>query len=282
MKKFYKLTILLFSALLIVSCDADKVDDIDKNEPSIFFTQISETFFVEEGAENIYEVKLGLTGVYDENLAYDFEIDDASEASLGEDFQILDTDYVVESGQLITSFRIQANFEPASTEGKDVIFNLTSLENGMVQDYKTSFTLTLTKSCPLEADFTGDYAVTQLTAALPAAGVTTFGDGTIVTLSTDGTNNAFQRSFNAKFYPDLGFGNPFVDVIIELNCGNVIMVGEQSATGIGCGGSISIGPGEENSPFDAADDSVIVITYTEDDESNCGAPVQTTIQLTKQ
>lgn len=270
------------SVILLYGCDPDTVDDGFFADVPFYgqFLTPSGTLFTEENADNIFTSKVTLTAPLDQSVTFGIEVADDSDAVEGVDFDLLTTEVTIPSGNIENTFQIQSFFETASFDGKIAKLNIVDLnpnDNILIQG-NSSIEINIIKSCPLEAEFLGDYTVSQVTAPYAAAGVPIF-EGT-VTL-TEGSNQ-FQRIFEAKFYAALGFANPPVPVAFELVCGNVNMIGETEPSGLGCGGSISVGPTTDTpSTFDEADDSQIEITFFEDDTNNCDVGQQTTIVLTK-
>ncbi|PZD77535.1 hypothetical protein [Mesonia sp. K7] len=278
--KLYKTLMIILTLGFFVSCDPDKVDDIQQNDPSLFFSANSGTFFVAEGDENIYDVNLIISDAPSKNLSYEVEIDPSSSAMEGVDFEILNTSYFVESGKTRASIQVQGDVDAATTAGKELILNLVSLEDGRIANFRNKFTLLIKYGCPLaEGTFLGEYTVTQLTPGLEAAGgVPTFGDGTVLELTE---TSEFGRQFETVFYPDLGIGQPAATVMFELDCGEVKVPDDQNSNLACSGAALNIGSPDTNATFDETDDSTFTITFTEDSTSGCGEPQQTTVQLTK-
>jgi len=278
----FKLILVLLTTLTIVSCDPDKVDDDFFNSVPYYgqFNSKTSTLFTEENAENIFNGKVKLTDTRDIPVKYGIMVAEDSEAIEGTDFELLSNEVIIEAGKIEGEYQIQANFENATLDGKVAKFNLVDLnenDNNLIQGNIIS-EINIVKSCPLEEDFTGDYTINQTTPPYASATVPIF-EGQ-VTLEVG--SNQFERVFNAKFYPALGFQNPEVPVVFELVCNEVNMLGELEASGVGCGGSISIGLTEENPAiYDETDDSQIEIKFFEDVTNNCAEGTETTIVLNK-
>lgn len=273
------LSLIVFA--LIISCVPDKgdTDYLNNRTPYMYFPDDSANFFVKENDANIYEVVVSLSTPQSSSLTYDIAVDPNSEAVEGVDFIITSSSYVVNSGSIVGTFAIQADFDAASTAGKKVNFILSSTEDvqlGVI----TEFELNLIKLCPINAPFTGMYTITHVGGGIGAAGFApVFGNGTVVELINGG--NDTERLFDVKYYPTFNFANPPAETSISLVCGEVIMNGNNEASGVGCGGSIAIGPGETNATYDPDDDTTFDVIFTEDIDNNCGDSAQTTVTFTK-
>lgn len=130
----------------------------------------------------------------------------------------------------------------------------------------------LNNSLPLVANtFVGDYNVVTTTAGQ-------FGPAfdQMVTLVDEGSG---KRSFVGDWN---GFG---VDQTWEMQfngiCGTITFIDGQD-TGLGCGTNILHGSSSNAGGFDAADDTTLVVVYTENTNSQCGGvPTEVTITFTK-
>lgn len=152
MKKVIKL-LSVFALSLFVSCNVDQGDDGYQNDGDRYahFLKSNGTLFVEEGASNEFSVNVVVSKVFSSDKQYVVEIDETlSDAVEGEDFTIISNGYTFIKGDLVTNFKVVGDFNYAELDGKKVVFNLLSVEDADVV-YRTSFSLTLVKSCP----FTG-------------------------------------------------------------------------------------------------------------------------------
>ena len=278
----FKLIFILLITIAVISCDPDKVDDDFFNSSTYYgqFDSKTATLFTEVGGENTFNGKVQLTGTKDTPVKFGITVAEDSEAIEGTDFELLSNEVTFNAGKIEAEFQVQANFDNASLEGKVAKFNLVDLnenDNTLIQGNKT-IEINIVKSCPLEADFTGDYTITQTSTPYAPAVVPVF-DGQ-VTLEVG--SNQFERVFSIKFYSGLGLANSEVPVVFELVCNEVNMIGELEPSGVGCGGSISIGPtNEEPATYDETDDSQIEIKFFEDVNTICADGTETTVLLTK-
>jgi len=275
MKPIFKILSLVFVLGICVSCDRDtgETDYLNNRTNTLFFAKTSGTILVEDGAENIYEIVVGATANTIENLPYTITVDDASTAVENVDFTILNSSTVVNKNNIVSTIRIQADFENASVDGKKLILNLTSTDANV--SAKNSFSLELIKLCPIDAPFVGEYQLT--TTVLGIFDTPTFTDG-IVTIEVGDTPT--DRVFNVTPYPAFG-AFPEISFTFSLICNNVVVPGFQF-TGVGCGSSTSLGPVVERGTYNPADDSQFNIKFADDEGgASCGEEVAAEILLTK-
>lgn len=266
--------------LLVVGCEHDQVDEdfLNNRDSFIFFNRANGNYLVEEENTQPFNVVVGVSAPKDVARNVTVEINPESTAIEGVDFEFLGNFTTFNSGLIVQNLQVLANFE-ALTEEKVLILDIVDFDE-VIDQRRSRFRLSMIRSCPLQAEFTGQYTITQTTPGYaPAAGAPIF-SGT-VTLEM-GEGNEFERVFDVKFYAGLGLNNPPVPVSFELICNNVNMLGELEASGIGCGGSIAVAPTTgEPSIYDETDDSSFELTFFEDSNQICGNGQQTTILFTK-
>jgi hypothetical protein len=274
-------------ALFLVACSSKEDDSVylnDRTSVAYFVPGSSGTLFVREDSPSVFEVKVGVSEA--KSVARNFEIEILPTSTANPASYTIQTGVLsIPANSVVGSFTVTGDFANASLTGEILRIKLLSVEDTFLGTRDT-FNLTIIRLCPLNASFTGAYTLTQTTPGYgPAAGAPVFGNNITVNLTPGSTE--LERQFNVKFYPSLGLGNPSnVPIVFELSCGNVNMIGNATPSGIGCGGSIAVGPTTGTpSTFDPNDDSVIEITFHEDSSGgagSCSAGQQTTIRLEKQ
>lgn len=275
MKKLY---ISLLTLFILFSCEVDKGPDPDyvteRNE-IVSFDESNSSLFVQEGKDNEYEVVVGLTVPSKKDVNFAVLSTDKSNAVEGVDYDI-EGSFLIPAGDLVASFTIKADFENASLDGKLIQLEIKSDEADVLPN-KSTFDLTLLKSCPIEADFTGTYTLSIVQTGI--YDTPTFTPGTVELVANGATE--FDRSFSAKPYPSFGDFDA-TTFSFSIVCGRVLVPAGQF-TGVGCGSSTELGPSENFSSFDASDDSSIEITFADDlGGASCGVEVEAIILLTKQ
>jgi len=159
MKYFKSIFYLLTISLALTSCDRDLIEtDIDSIPNTLFFLDDGGILQVEEGELNQFDIDINATALPSTNVPYSITIDeDNSTAIEGVDFDIVTNNLVLPSGQIATQYSIVGDFKNASTNGKMVVFNLSSAEAKIGNT--NQFTLQLFKSCPFEGLNTTSYDV---------------------------------------------------------------------------------------------------------------------------
>ena len=278
MKNIYKLLTLVLTLTIVTSCDRDQGEYpyLDNREVTIGFRGAEGSLLVENGADNMVSAIVGASTVVPSG-SYSVSVDGTSTAVLGVDYDFVSgTDGSFESGNILSSISIVADFANSTIEGKTVVLNLTSNDPSLsVAEAFSQYTINLIQFCPLNADFTGSYTLSTVVPGIYDSVVFLNGAVTIV----EGSNPT-ERVITVAPYPEFGAFNP-VDFKFSLVCGNV-NVGDIFATGVGCnGGTTEIAPAEEVGSYDSNDDSSFNVIFTDDINSSCGAPLVAEIILTK-
>jgi len=278
MKNIYKLLTLVLTLTIVTSCDRDQGEYpyLDNREVTIGFRGAEGSLLVENGADNMVSAIVGASTVVPSG-SYSVSVDGTSTAVLGVDYDFVSgTDGSFESGNILSSISIVADFANSTIEGKTVVLNLTSNDPSLsVAEAFSQYTINLIQFCPLNADFTGSYTLSTVVPGIYDSVVFLNGAVTIV----EGSNPT-ERVITVAPYPEFGAFTP-VDFKFSLVCGNV-NVGDIFATGVGCnGGTTEIAPAEEVGSYDSNDDSSFNVIFTDDINSSCGAPLVAEIILTK-
>jgi hypothetical protein len=274
--------IIAFMALA-VSCDRNEgpVYDVNNGQAMAAFNRNVQTFPVDDSGNSFTEIIVGVTTVSDVDRSVTVSVDPASTADPSE-YTIDPASLVIPAGEFVARVRLVGNFNNIPETGQtNVILNLDSVEGAILDDPVTgrlSHRVNLFRFCPFTngSNFLGAYELTTVTTGI--FGVETFIGGT-VTLEQGAT--VADRQFSAGLYAAFGGFGPYT-WNFSLICGEVIVPGEVN-TGVGCGGSIRIGPGSTAATYDGSDDSSFTINYIDDVDGagGCGGPVEVTILLTK-
>ena len=281
MKKIF--FFLLGLVFVMSSCERTEgpIYDINDGVAIAAFNRAVQTFPVDDSGDSFTEVIVGVPTVSDVDRAITISIDPASTADPSE-YTIDPASLVIPAGEFVGRIRVTGNFNNIPETGQtNAIINLESVE-GSVLDPGTAATLShrvnFFRFCPFGDgnDFLGDYVLSTVTTGI--FGVETFIAGNVTI--TPGATVA-DRQFAAGLYSAFGGFGPYV-WNFSLICDEVVVPGSVD-TGVGCGGSIVIGPGETNATYDPNDDSELLINFTDDvgGGGGCGGPVQVQILLTK-
>jgi len=277
MKNIYKLLTLALTLTIFTSCERDQGDYpyLDR-DITVGFRGASGSLLVENGASNIVSATVGASTLVSSDATFSVSVDDSSTAVLGVDYTFADgQDGTLVSGNLLSNIDIIADFENSIEEGKTVVLNLTSNDPSlMVSEAFSQYTITLIKFCPINADFTGSFTLS--TTANGIFDSVVFLNGAVtIEMGTQPTD----RVMSVSPYPEFGAFTP-IDFAFSLVCGNVV-VPTGLETGVGCGGTTTIGPAATVGTYDSNDDSSFTIVITDDELGNCGSPYEAAFTLTK-
>jgi len=141
--------------------------------------------------------------------------------------------------------------------------------------FSSPFLYTPTVTCPVSSDsFVGEYLIEQISAEIDGPTLST---GTVVTLEVGETSVA--RVFQTANYPL--YCSALRDFTIELICGEINIPNQNSGCACGDGGDWFTNPTVKET-YDPEDDSVFLVTFTDDTQADCASPAQTTYRFTKQ
>lgn len=280
MKKVY---LILMTIALTVSCDRTEgpIYDVENGVALAAFNRNVQTYPVDDSGESFAEILVGVSTVSDSDRSVTVSIDPSSTADPSE-YTIDPASLVIPAGEFVAKVRLEGNFNNIPETGQTfVLLNLESVDGAILDSPQTgrlSHRVNLFRFCPFTdgATFLGDYELTTITTGI--FGVETFISDT-VTLTQGAT--VADRQFSAGLYSAFGGFGPYT-WNISLICGEVVVPFGVN-TGVGCGGSIEVGSPDVNATYDSADDSQLLINWTDDVDGagGCGGPVQITILLTK-
>ena len=161
-----------------------------------------------------------------------------------------------------------------SSDGSTLRLSLESIDDGGVAD-NTQFTVNVFRICPVPETFlVGDYTIVQDSPYIDGA---TFDDGSTVTITADG----ISRTFETINYPD--YSSTLVPFTFSLICNNFIVPLQDNNTPCGSG-TDWFGPPVNNvssGSYSIPNDSSFTLTFGDDLQTDCGAPLNTTYTFTK-
>ncbi len=137
--------------------------------------------------------------------------------------------------------------------------------------------------CPLLSPFVGNYQLTQVNDSYFSDGQggsePIFQEGVVVLKEGE---SPFDRTFDVVVWPNYNTAPTTMDVAFKCDFVNVT---NNFEVGVGCGADdpIKMKPGANPESYDTTDDSVLILTVTNNSTGACGAgeSEQITIQLTK-
>lgn len=141
--------------------------------------------------------------------------------------------------------------------------------------FNSPFQYKPTVICPVpETAFVGSYLIEEITDYVDGP---TFDDGATVDVTVGDFST--ERVFFTANYPD--YCSTPNDFRFTLVCGTVTVPFQESNCVCGDGTDF-FGPAEVPSMYDLADDSVFLLTFSNDTQTDCGPPQDTTYRFTKQ
>lgn len=270
MKKNLKLILPLF-VLAIFSCE-ENTPETYTGESIAYFSETSVTYPVE--ADSSFNVEVVVSESSTADRVFTVEIDSELTTATDDSYS-MSADLSIAAGAYSGNVVINGVVSNV-VAGSKLVLDLTSVEGSNVASFDNTVSITMNPSCPIVADFTGQYYIEELTAFVDGP---TLNHEQIVTVSAL-AGNATQRTFDtANYISYCSTPNPFT---FELNCGQVLMAGEGTQANCSCGGNLFFTNASTPSAYDPEDDSYFEVTFTNDAYSDCGAPAQTTYSFTKQ
>lgn len=149
--------------------------------------------------------------------------------------------------------------------------------------FASPFQYTTPVVCPVgEEEFLGPY---QITNGVPGVlDFNVFEEGGIVEMYFPEGGTSVDRAFDYVYLPDAGVGQDPVDFAMQFICNTVVIPPGQNS-GLQCSSGLTIGPSPngELGEYTTGDDSVFIIRFTDNSDSDCGeSPRDVFATLTKQ
>lgn len=273
----FRKSLLVAASLFLFSCADDDNGQLAYNGDAqlSFLKSTDQAILLLGGGDKSIEVGFGtivpVTASHSVTLSVDT---DNSTAVENVDFQIVNPTVQVAAGEVISNFDVVLLESAATTLGKTVVFKLTS-PTLATASFNNSLLLNVSITCPVAPTmFVGDYLIQEIT---PLVDGPTLSSGEIVTLSAI-SGSPTGRTFQTKNFPN--YCSSLMSFNFDIICQNTVSRSMQG--NCSCAGNYFFGPAIVDSTIDAEDDSVFELTFTNDVESDCGNPVQTTYQFIKQ
>lgn len=280
MKNIFK-ALFAFSMLFAISCD--DVEPVMYNpgggQTFLSFSSSTYTLPVTINSTGTLDVILNSSTVSSTDRVYDIEI-------VTEETNANPLTYTLPGTVTIPAGSYQGTLTIAGVDNglvdatpEQLVIRISDL-NGAAMD-SNLVTIDIVEVCPLGDDFTGTYAITQLTSNLPVnGGQPMLGNGTLVSI-TQGTGE-YDRKFTATPYPGIsGLFTPKV-INFRLSCGQTVLTSNVD-TGAGCSdATLQWHAATTPSTYNNTNDNIFQLTVTEDALSSCTTPRQTVLRFTKQ
>ena len=278
--KLVKISFVLLALVSVVSCDSTNNDTSylnDRPSVSYFVPSGTGTLLVQPGIVSTYDVKVGISEPKSFDRTFTYSIDPSSTAVLNTDFTISST-LKVPANSIVGTITVTGDYDASTLAGKKVKFNLDSVEDASIGQ-RASFVLTIQRFCPVADDYMiGDYAISDVNAAVgPDNGTSNFAPG-IVTITSNGpTSRTWMNQILPAFVPAPK------QIVLGLICNSIVL--QDRTTGLQCSAGVPyiyVSAGADNSAYDDNDDSFFIVSYVEDPNGSCGGPFLSSFSLTKQ
>lgn len=278
MKKFK----ILISSLIVIAflgC-SDKDDNSDttfdnvNGQTLISFANTTSDLAVTIDDVGTVDVVIESTTISSSDRVINVTLDEDASTANTENYTILNTAVTIPANEYFGILTIDGVDNSVETSAETIVLNMDDSSTDYV--YGTvSHTVNVYQVCPVPSDyFVGDYLIEQTSAQVDGYSLS---HGTVVSVTAP---TETQRVFTTTNYPTY-CTTATMQFAINLVC-NEFVVPFQDTTCRCTSVTDWFGPAITNETYDISDDTVLYVTFTDDAQSDCGTPAQTTYKFTKQ
>ncbi|AEH00275.1 hypothetical protein [Lacinutrix sp. 5H-3-7-4] len=272
MKKILTLMIAVI-AISFTSCEENEnevFDNVNGQTLAFFGNSASSLQVVVDGTGTL-DVQIGVTTVSSSERTVVVSLDEEASTANTENYTISNYNVTIPANEYFGTLTIEGVDNSVEIAAETIVLNLESVSGGIVDE--AQHVVSVFQICPVEETlFTGSYLITQTT---PFVDGPSLSDGTVVELTADGLNRTFD-TFN---YPNYcSTTNSFTFTLV---C-NEIFVPTQDSNCVCNSGAGWFSAAATPGTYDISDDTSFELTFTDDTESDCSSPAQTTYLFTKQ
>jgi len=227
MKKFlYNISVIVFAAAVLTSCEEDKVVLSNNAQALAGFNRTSGNLTAADPAEfdypNMIEIEVGLTTKSNTDRVIQIEVNEALSNALPSQYTIDESTFVVPAGQYTGKVKVRANYDALPVTGKmTLILDLLEIQGqDRLDEQRDRFIVSIYRVCPRDlpsnyvAFVTGSVgaATPQFNAVLvPTGGIAEYSVSNLWGNFVAGATG--DNSYNGQFkYPG----------ILTINCDNTI------------------------------------------------------------
>nr|WP_299381174.1 hypothetical protein [Allomuricauda sp.] len=253
---------------LLVSCEQDRLI-FDQNQTFVKFEQSNVDLPIIIDGTGSIEVTVNVSSISNSERSIDLEI--IQEETTAEAASYTVGSLVVPANSYSGTLTIDGVDNNVTTEPKTLVVGV---PNNADFASDRNLTISIFQVCPVdEALFTGMYLIEEIVAVPFGPGLQS---GDVVEI----TANGLTRTFNSINFPN--FCSVPIPFSFNLVCNEFVVPLQDTNCHCGDGtnywGPSTIG----NTTYDITDDSVFEVNFTNDVQSNCASPTQTTYRFTKQ
>jgi len=273
-----KLSLLLLSFILFSSCNETEgiIYDSVNSQALVYFSSTTADLAIEIDSDGQLNLPINVSTLSTSDRTVFLSVETESSADAVN--YSLPLSVVIPAGSYSGILTIDGTDVTAETTPKLLILSIVSVDFDKVVISSNKLEVSVFQICPIASTlFVGNYLIRELT---PFVDGPTLDNGTIKMLSVV-PGSATSRTFSTKNYPTYcGTSNPFR---FNLVCGEIIVPSQNSVCSCNpVGGANFFTAATIPSTYNINDDSYFEVTFTNDAQTSCGAPVQTTYSFTKQ
>lgn len=157
MKKVLLTFIIAFTAF---SCSDAEPEVYKASDGSLaYFTSgTSGSFFIQEVPNPEFLIEVGITTASSSDRSFSISIDPEETTATVSQYTIEQSSLFIPANSNVGYIKVIGNYENALTSGSKLVINLESVENGLLANFDTTYTLNIYQFCPFQvSDFLGSW-----------------------------------------------------------------------------------------------------------------------------
>lgn len=277
--KMKKIVSILSLFALFVSCGEteDKIWDPTTGQTLAYFATNSGVLGVPFNSTTTQTFKVNVNTLSTVDRTVVLEVDTANTNVAVENYSF-NPNVTIPANGYIGDLVITGTDTPGlTTAPKLLVLIVKSVSDGGVVS-KAKLTLTVQQICPLPVGFfTGNYLLTETT---PFVDGPTLEHNTVRPIVAANAANVLERSFMSYNYPTY-CSTTRRNFRFQLVCGEVVIPAGNDSN-CTCGTPLLFTAPTVNGTFNPTSDATATLNFTNDTNSSCSPPVQTSYTLTKQ
>ncbi|WP_459212898.1 hypothetical protein [Aquimarina rhabdastrellae] len=277
MKTIKKIFISALAIISFISCDKggeEVIFDGNNGQTLISFRKTVEDLPIVIDDEGSVEIILDVTTRSSSDRTFEVEIL-SDESTANPDSYSFNSTVTIPANEYNAILTINGVDNDVEITPETLVLRIIEQDSFITTSNNNTTTVNVFQICPVEDTlFVGNYLIEQIT---PFIAGPTLSSGTVVELIVE-EGSTPARKFNTLNYPNFcSVNNPFT---LNLVCNEVVVPRQEG--NCSCDGNYFFDVASVNAVYDLNDDSEFLMTFTDDSDSDCGSPVQTTYRFTKQ
>jgi len=293
-KHMKKIFLILFIAAGMISCDDTEPVIFDGSQTLVYFPNNSKNLDIVIDETGTVDVQINTTTLSESDRTVTFEVLAEDSTVDFDNIDIPTLTATIPAGEFFGSLTVNGIDNTAETSSELLLISIVDAGDATVDS--TPVEISVKQICPIEEGlFVGPYFLEQVTPIHPENTILTFEDQIVDVVEGEGST---ERSFSANYLEAFGIGQPDMVVPFDLSCVDVVVLGNDIPSNLGCTNDagtpdddsddffepIFFGSVAEKGSFDINDDSSFNLIVGEYMQPSCGvgAPIATEFNLTKQ